>query len=340
VQHIQVLSAILLTAASISAPVMMPTAQSHIDMKKDFVRPAEIPFPADNPYSVTKAALGQKLFFDPRLSGSNWISCSTCHNPGFSWGDGMAHAIGNGMKTLGRRTPTILNLAWAELLMWDGRKHGLEEQALGPMTAPAEMNADLALLVDKLNTIPGYRADFATVFGDKGISGKTIGQAIATYERTIVSGEAPFDRWIAGDENAIGASAKRGFALFNGKAGCAQCHEGWNFTDGAFYDIGVGQGDDIGRGKLFANSPKLKYAFKVPTLRDVARRAPYMHNGSEPTLEAVIDLYDRGGIDRPSRSELIKPLNLSDQEKADLIAFLKTLTGDRPAPVTIPELPR
>ena len=128
---------------------------------------------------------------------------------------------------------------------------------------------------------------------------------MATFERTIVSGEAPFDRWIKGDEKAINAAAKRGFDLFVGKAHCASCHSGWAFTDSSFHDIGTATGDDIGRGKLFPTSIKLQYAFKTPTLRDVARRAPYMHDGSDATLEAVIDLYDRGGIDRPSRSELI-----------------------------------
>jgi cytochrome c peroxidase len=314
---------------------MMPTAQSHIDMKKDFVRPAEIPFPADNPYSVTKAALGQKLFFDPRLSGSNWISCSTCHNPGFSWGDGMAHAIGNGMKTLGRRTPTILNLAWAELLMWDGRKHGLEEQALGPMTAPAEMNADLALLVDKLNTIPGYRADFATVFGDKGISGKTIGQAIATYERTIVSGEAPFDRWIAGDEKAISEPAKQGFTLFTGKANCVACHSGWDFSDHGFHDIGLPD-KDVGRAE-WLKLTSMEHAFKTPTLRDTDRRAPYMHDGSMATLADVIEHYNRGGAQRPSLSDEMHPLHLTAAEKQLLLAFLETLTAPNP-PITVPVL--
>jgi len=167
----------------------------------------------------------------------------------------------------------------------------------------------------------------------------TPAEALATFERTIVSGETPFDRWVAGDEAAIGEPAKRGFALFTGKAQCAQCHEGWNFTGGAFYDIGEAADEDIGRGRIFSNSLKLQHAFKVPTLRDVARRAPYMHDGSVATLAEVIDLYDRGGIDRPSRSELIKPLGLDAREKADLVAFLETLTA-APASYAVPDLPR
>ena len=146
--------------------------------------------------------------------------------------------------------------------------------------------------------------------------------------RSIHSTQAPFDRWIMGDETAVSTSAKRGFAIFNGKGNCAQCHSGWSFTDGSFHDIGIGKGKDIGRGVFFPTSVKLRYAFKTPTLRNVAERAPYMHDGSVATLEAVIDLYNQGGVDRPSRSELIHPLGLSADEKADLIAFLKTLSGD------------
>jgi cytochrome c peroxidase len=212
--------------------------------------------------------------------------------------------------------------------------------AFAPITSPANMNGNEDAIVAAVAAIPGYRTAFAAAFPeDSAPNRKTIEAALATFERTLVSSEAPFDRWIEGDEAAIGAAAKRGFDLFNGKARCAECHSGWNFTDGSFHDIGTATGDDIGRARLFRNTVKLRYAFKVPTLRDVARRAPYMHDGSEPTLEAVIDLYDRGGIDRPSRSELIQPLGLSAEEKADLIAFLDTLTG-KPEPFVEPVLPR
>jgi len=154
-----------------------------------------------------------------------------------------------------------------------------------------------------------------------------------------VSGEAPFDRWIKGDERAISVAAKRGFDLFNGKGHCAACHSGWSFSDSSFHDIGTARGDDIGRGRLFPTSVQLRYAFKTPTLRDVARRAPYMHDGSVATLADVIDLYDKGGIDRPSRAEEIRPLHLTAQEKGDLIAFLQTLTA-APSAVALTTLPR
>jgi cytochrome c peroxidase len=252
----------------------------------------------------------------------------------------LPRSLGEGQKALPVRAPTLLDVAWLEIYGWDGRFPDLESVAFkGPITSPALMNRKEEDLVAALGAIPGYRHAFAEAFPGGAITSETVAAALATFERTIVAGEAPFDRWIGGDEKAISSAAKRGFDLFNGKAGCAECHSGWNFTDGAFYDIGTGKGEDIGRGRVFPNSPKLQYAFKVPTLRDVARRGPYMHDGSEATLDAVIELYDRGGIDRPSRSELIKALGLSAPEKADLVAFLESLTGD-PAPFAVPTLPR
>jgi cytochrome c peroxidase len=247
--------------------------------------------------------------------------------------------VGANQPVMALRSPTLLNIAWIPLLGWDGKFADLESVAFGPILAPGNMNRKEDELLAALSAIPDYRRAFAEAFPGGGVTRRTIEIALATFERTIVSGSAPFDRWIEGDEGAIGESAKRGFDLFNGKAACAECHSGWNLTDGAFYDIGSARQEDIGRGRLFPDSPKLRHAFKVPTLRDAARRAPYMHDGSIATLEAVIELYDRGGADRPSRSELIKPLGLTAQEKAELLAFLKTLTED-PAPFAQPILPR
>lgn len=305
----------------------------------DYHRPPDIPFPDEDPYTKAKADLGRMLFFDPILSGSGARSCASCHRPGLSWGDGLPLALGEDQKPLSVRAPTLLDIAWIPILGWDGKYRNLESVAFGPITNPANMNGDEQKLLAALAAIPGYRAAFARAFDDGAVSRPHVEEALATFERTIVAAPAPFDRWIAGDENAISERAKRGFDLFNGKANCSQCHSGWNFTDGSFYDIGEAKEDDIGRGRIFANSPKLRHAFKTPTLRDVARRAPYMHDGSVATLAQVIDLYDRGGIDRPSRSELIRPLGLSDEEKADLLAFLETLTSD-PASFSVPELPR
>ena len=302
-------------------------------------RPAEIPFPQSDPYSEAKSKLGRILFFDPILSGSQVRSCASCHNPALSWGDGQARAIGEKQVRLPLRSPTLLNVAWVPKLGWDGHFRDLEAVAFGPITAADNMNLPEKVLVERLSAIQGYRNAFDAAFGDGPITKRKIELALATYERSIVSSEAPFDRWIKGDESAIDAAAKRGFDLFNGKARCASCHSGWAFTDSSFHDIGTAKADDVGRGRLFPTSIKLRHAFKTPTLRDVARRAPYMHDGSIATLEAVIDLYDRGGIARPSRAEQIYPLGLSRQEKADLIAFLHTLNGATES-VSVSTLPR
>ncbi len=307
--------------------------------REDYRRPAEIPFPEENPYSEAKAELGRKLFFDPILSGSRVRSCATCHNPGLSWGDGLPRALGEGQAVLALRAPTLIDIAWIDRLGWDGKFRDLESVAFGPITSPANMNLPESDLIARLSSISGYVEEFTAAFGEGPITRQNIELALATFERSIVSEQAPFDRWIAGDEAAIGTAAKQGFDVFNGKGRCAECHSKFAFTDGSFHDIGTAQNNDVGRGRLFPSSVKLQYAFKTPTLRNVARRAPYMHDGSVATLEAVIELYDRGGIDRPSRSQFIAPLRLTKDEKANLVAFLNTLTSP-PVAVAVPILPR
>jgi cytochrome c peroxidase len=308
-------------------------------LKRQYWRPAAIPYPKDNPYGRAKAELGQALFFDPILSGARVRSCATCHNPGLSWGDGEPRAIGENNVRLALRSPTLLNVAWIPKLGWDGHFRDLESVAMGPITGQTNMNLPEDELIGRLSAIPGYVTAFDTAFGKGGVTRDRLEQALATFQRSIVSSDAPFDRWLGGEENAISAAAKRGFVLFNGKANCAACHTGWAFTDAGFHDIGVAKDDDLGRGRLFPNSVKLQHAFKTPTLRDVARRAPYMHDGSVASLAEVIELYNRGGVDRPSRDNDIRPLNLQDSEKADLIAFLDTLNGPRKT-YPIPPLPR
>ncbi|WP_282608757.1 cytochrome-c peroxidase [Pelagibius sp. Alg239-R121] len=300
-------------------------------------RPKSIPFPEDNPYSAEKAELGKMLFFDPRLSGANLISCASCHNPSFGWEDGQPTGAGHGMNRLGRHTPTILNLAWGELFMWDGRMDSLEEQALGPIQAGVEMAQPLDELIAELQGIEGYPVLFEAAFPGEEISGDTIGMAIATYERTVVSNRAPFDLWIDGDENAISESAKRGFVVYNTTANCVSCHSGWNMTDDSFHDIGLAS-DDVGRAAEMNDMPEFKHAFKTPGLRNIVQRAPYMHDGSLATLSEVIDHYADGFAQRPSLSDEMKPFKLSAAEKQDLIAFLETLTSDDD-PVEIPILP-
>lgn len=307
-------------------------------MKALYARPDIIPYPNHNKFSTAKAALGQQLFFDPRLSGTQAMSCASCHKPEAAWGDGRRTGVGSRGNDLDRRTPTILNLAWGELMFWDGRADNLEEQAVGPIQNPNEMNMPLPQLVASLGRIPGYRTAFAQAFPGEPISPATIGKAIATFERGVISARAPFDQWIRGDENAIDASAKRGFMLFNTTARCSACHSGWRFTDDSFHDIGL-RDDDIGRGKLVEGVELLRYAFKTPGLRNITQRAPYMHNGSLGTLEEVVEHYSRGFVFRPSKSAEIHRLALSSQDTRDLVAFMETLTSADPE-ITAPPLPK
>jgi len=307
-------------------------------MKALYRRPSTIPFPKDNPYTPEKAALGKKLYFDTRISVTSAQSCASCHSPGFGWGDGLALGVGHGMAQLGRHSPTIINAAWGSIFMWDGRLANLEEQALGPIQSPGEMNMPVEKLMQRLAGIPEYKPLFEAAFPNEGMKIPTLAKAIATYERTVVSERAPFDAWIEGNEKAISEEAKRGFALFNGKAQCSACHEGWNFTNEGFQDIGL-PSEDVGRGQFVPGVIKMQHAFKTPSLREITRRSPFMHDGSLATLEAVVEHYDHGGLDRPSRSDLMKPLGLTAQEKADVVAFLKTLTSDL-SPTSVPVLPR
>lgn len=306
------------------------------EMKARYERPDTIPFPADNPYQAEKAALGKMLFFDPRLSINQNISCATCHNPSFGWEQALPLAVGAQNTALGRHNPTILNLAWGKSFFWDGRAATLEEQALGPIQSEVEMNMPLDVLIKRVSGIEGYRPYFNSIFTE-GITAETIAKAIATFERTVVSGPSPFDRWIEGDESALSESAKRGFELFNGKAKCSVCHTGWNFTDNKFHDIGLATLDE-GRFVIDPSSETNRHAFKTPGLRNITHRAPYMHNGSLPNLDAVLVHYLSGGISRPSRSVDIGFLSLMMDDLADLKAFLITLQGED-EPMSLPALP-
>jgi cytochrome c peroxidase len=302
-------------------------------------RPESAPAPADNQVTPGRIELGRALFFDPRLSAKGAMSCASCHNPALGWADGRPTAVGHDMKILGRATPTIVNAAFNPLQMWDGRKASLEAQALGPFESTDEQNLPLHELEERVRAIPGYVTQFEQAYPGEGVTRTTIAKAIATFERTILSHEAPFDRWRAGDATALNASAKRGFDLFNGKAGCALCHQGFNFTDNGFHNIGLRQqGEpDIGR---FAHKKVavLKGAFKTPTLRDIALTAPYMHDGSYVTLAEVVEHYVRGGDVRVNLDANMKPLQLDEQDKRDLVEFMNSLTS-APRAVTVPTLP-
>jgi len=303
-----------------------------------WLRPASAPAPADNLPNDARIALGEMLFFDPRLSRKANMSCASCHNPALGWSDGLPTATGFDMQTLARATPTIINTAFNPIQMWDGRKGTLEEQALGPIEAGGEMNMPLPEMVTRLKSIHGYAPKFEQAYPGLGISEITVARAIASYERTVLSTESPFDRWRKGEAQAIGDSARRGFELFTGKANCAICHMGYNFTDNGFHNIGVqDSAADVGR---FAQRPlkSMRGAFKTPTLRDIALTGPYMRNGAYRTLMEVVEHYDRGGDDKTNLDINMTPLNLSPAEKADLVAFMESLTG-APRDVRVPVLP-
>ena len=263
------------------------SAEAEPHPKSLYKLPESIPFPVENPYTSEKAALGKALFFDPRLSGDQNMTCASCHNPSFGWEVSTKTSVGALNTKLKRQAPTILNLAWRAPFFWDGRSMTAEEQVLGPIENPEEMNLPIAVAVQRLAKVKGYKGWFDKVFPQRGITPGTISAAIATYERTIVSSYSPFDRWVDGDEKAISESAKIGFELFVGKAGCGKCHRGWNFTDNKFHDIGTTE-SDVGRGAITPNDPTSKFAFKTPSLRDIAQRAPYMHAGQLETLRDVV----------------------------------------------------
>lgn len=311
----------------ISAFLVAPAVPSHRETQTDFERPERIDFPQASPYSPQAAALGKMLFFDPRLSGAQNMSCATCHNPSFGWEAPVAKSIGAMNVKLSRHAPTVINLASAKQLTWDGGQSSLEGQAANPITNPQEMNNNFDDLVKRLRGIESYDRWFDTYFPKQGLTKDTILISLATFERVLQSGRAPFDRWIEGDENAISVAAKRGFDLFNNDFGCAKCHSGWNFTDHSMHDNGYSK-DDVGVANQEPYNPKAMYAFKTPGLREIASRAPYMHNGSTKTLGDVFDFYATGGNDRKSRSDLIKPFKVTSEDKRSLIEFLKTLTSE------------
>lgn len=300
------------------------------DLKQAFARPAVIPAPPDNPLTPERIALGQRLFGETRLSGNDAISCATCHNPGLGLSDGVALGQGIAREHLGRHTPALWNLAWNHAFFWDGRAATLEEQAAGPIENPKEMGQTVARGAEKIGSDAGYKAAFAAAFPDQpGVTPANIRKALASYERTMVSPPTRFDRWVAGDKDALTPEEVAGFRLFTGKGGCINCHSGWTFSDGGFHDIGL-PGGDLGRGPI-AHLPRVDHAFKTPGLRELVWTAPYMHDGSLATLDDVVRHYEGGGIARPTRSpDLPQRLSLTDEERNDLVAFLESLSSEHP----------
>jgi cytochrome c peroxidase len=305
--------------------------------------PTDLAIPEDNPVTPDKALLGQQLYFDPRLSADGTVACASCHNPRLGFTDGQAVSTGIRGQQGSRSAPTTVNRAFSMTQFWDGRAGSLEEQAKGPLVNPIEMgNPSHAAVVERLRKIPGYRKAFKRVFGTEEFTIEHVAKAIATYERTHLSGNAPVDRFHAGESTALSAVAQRGMALFNGKARCSRCHSGANFTDENFHNLGIGMDKpepDLGRYAV-TKQEQHKGAFKTPTLRDIALTAPYFHDGSARTLEEVVAYYNRGGFANPTLSKEIVPLHLSAAEQADLVEFLRALTGDMAFDVFTPALPR
>lgn len=303
--------------------------------------PTAVPMPSTNLNYKAKIELGKQLYFDGRLSKNNAVSCAFCHTPGSGFADPRQTSIGVDGKVGGRQAPTVYNTAFNHLQFWDGRARSLEEQSIGPIQNPIEMGETHENVVKKLGKIKGYREQFRAVFGTE-VNLQGIAEAIAAYERTILSTNSGFDKYVLGDKAAMGEAAVRGMLLFKGKARCILCHNGPNFTDNKFHNLGVPQvgpmKEDLGR-YYVTRLEKDKGAFKTPTLRSITETAPYMHDGVFKTLEEVLDFLDKGGGPNPNLSPLIKPLGLTAEEKADLVAFLKALTGE-PIKFEMPKLPK
>jgi cytochrome c peroxidase len=303
--------------------------------------PAPVPVPPGNVRHAAKIELGKQLFYDGRLSRNNQVSCAYCHIPGSGFSDPHPTSLGVDDLLGGRQAPTVLNAALSPLLFWDGRARSLEEQTLGPIQNPVEMAETLDHLVSKLQTIKGYQKQFRNVFGTE-ISSQGIAKAIAAFARTLISTNSAFDQYAGGNKQAMNQAAIRGIALFKNKARCILCHNGPNFTDNQFHNLGVPQvgpmNMDLGRYNV-TRQERDKGAFKTPTLRSILETAPYMHDGVFLSLEEVIEFLDKGGGANPNLSPLMKPLGLTQEEKADLLAFLEALTG-APLKIEPPQLPQ
>ncbi|MFI5345327.1 MAG: cytochrome-c peroxidase [Elusimicrobiota bacterium] len=299
--------------------------------------------PEDNPTTAAKVALGERLYFDKRISADGTVSCATCHDPAKGWTDRSPVSTGIRGQKGGRSAPTVLNSGYMDLQFWDGRAKTLEDQAKGPIQNPIEMGSTHKETVARIAGVKGYAPLFKDAFGDEAVDIERVAKAIAAFERTVLTGDSPYDRWQAGNKTAMSEAAVRGFALFNNsqKANCAICHDGFNFSDSDFHNLGVGmkaKKPDLGRFDV-TKADKDKGAFKTPTLRNLADTAPYMHDGSEKTLKAVVAFYNKGGEKNPHLDGRIHPLHLTPAEEADVVAFLDALNGDKVliAPPALPE---
>jgi len=317
----------------LSTLLILTTLHASEDMKK-WLRPDKIPQPQNNKMTPERIALGKFLYFDTRLSLDNTISCATCHHPARGWTDRKptSKAIGFDGRVGPRNSPALLNTAYQRHQFWDGRAKSLEQQALGPIEADVEMNMPLATLISKLNKIKGYVVLFKKAYPQEGLTKETLAKAIASFERTIVSTESPFDKFIKGDKYAISKKAQEGFILFKGKAACIECHDGFNFTDGSFHNIGLNHGELKGKelGRYNVKKRASWYGvMKTPTLRNITKSYPYFHDGSVKTLKEATIICSSGGRYQNSvknKSDAMKDRGLTRIEVNKIVAFMKTLS--------------
>jgi cytochrome c peroxidase len=313
--------------------------------------PERPPAPPDNETTPERIALGKMLFFDPRLSGTGQVTCVSCHFPERGWSDGMPTSIRFLGEVMAVASPTIVNVGYNTIFMWDGRQPSLEAQATGGQGAKADINAGMAhfglpegVHLERLKAVPGYVTLFDQAYPGEGITRATIAKAIAAFERSVISRDSPFDRWVAGDPAALTAQQVRGFSLFVDpqRGNCSTCHWAPNFTDNGFHNVGLKSSE-----KSNANPGRykqrpvalMKGAFKTPTLREVSRTAPYFHDGSALSLREVVEYYARGGDIKTNLSPSMRPVALSDQDKHDIVTFLEALSGPQ-LPFIYPILPR
>ena len=324
------LTLVLLSAMVFSAfaPSKRASAQS-LDLPAPLGLPP-IPWPADDGYSPARVELGRVLFFDGRLSANGVVSCAFCHEPDHAFSGSTALSSGVGGKPGVRHAPTLINRAWGRSQFWDGRSPTVESQVMVPITSPDEMGMTAGQVIAKLQSIKGYAPLFSAAFGDSMINVDRVAKALASFERTIVSGNSPYDRYIRGDKSALTKQQKAGLNFFNGKGECAECHSGPNFTSEKFANLGIGMDQlnpDPGRETVTQRRGDFG-KFKVPTLRDLAHRGPYMHDGRFKTLGEVLDFYSRGGLANPHLDTRLTPFYLDEQTKQDLLAFLASLNGE------------
>ena len=309
--------------------ILCPVSEAFAEFRPPLGLDLYRPIPEDNPLTADKVTLGQKLFADKILSRNRKLACKGCHQPKKAFTDGRPRAVGVYGRQGNRSVPTLVNRAYGRVFFWDGRTSTLEEQVIKPIESDSEMDMTVDEAVERLRTKKRYRKLFQQAFGRE-VNGEDLARALANYVRTIYSDDSPFDRYIYGDRNALSAQQRRGLRIFRGKGNCTSCHIGPTFTDEEFHNTGVawrdGKLQDEGRFAV-TSEPNHKGAFKTPTLREVARTAPYMHDGSLATLEDVIDFYSDGGRENPNRDPEIRLLKLNGGEKAALIAFLRSLSG-------------